>query len=91
MITPTPTPRRRRGRPSPHAYTVWTDGVDPMVVALRREHLAQGIANAALAREARIPHSRLMQIWRGQRAASVRMLRRLEGILQRGNPDFSLG
>lgn len=71
--------------------TITTKGVDPLVVSLRREQVRQGMSNYALIKAMGYKHGMsLALMWTGKVSPTVGTLRRIEAILQRGNPSFSM-
>lgn len=84
-----PAPKPRPGLPP--STTIWTEGVDPMVLCARKEQVRQQLSDYKLSQlcEGIPTPAGLGQIWRGR---SVRLpdLRRIEAGLQVGNPKFQL-
>lgn len=69
--------------------TVYTEGVDPIVVQLRQEQVRQGLSDYALSLRCKVSPQRLGQLWRG-RTTTLRTLRTIIATLREGNPAFEL-
>ena len=73
----------------PRNTTIYTDGVDPVVVALRTEQVRQGLSDYALGLATGIGPQKLGKLWRGT-APSLPVLRRIYTALRERNSKFTL-
>ena len=79
------TPRKTRG--APPSTTIHTEGVDPLVVALRTEQVRQRLSDYALGLATGISPARLGKIWKGT-VPSLSAVRKVADVLKKGNPKF---
>lgn len=80
----------RKTRGAPRNTTIYTEGVDPLVVQLRTEQVRQGLSDYALAQITGLTPVRLAGMWRG-RGPTLKALRTIEAALRHTNPAFRLG
>lgn len=73
----------------PRNTTIYTEGVDPLVVALRTEQVRQGLSDYALAKLAGTQPQKLGNTWRGT-APSLPFVRRIAQVLKDRNPAFTV-
>ena len=81
------TPRKTRGAPA--NTTVYTEGVDPLVVQLRTEQVRQGLSDYALGLATKLSPARLGKMWKGA-TPSLDAVRKVTKALQVRNPSFKL-
>lgn len=73
----------------PPNRTIYTEGVDPIVVQLRTEQVAQELSDYALGLATGIGPSVLGKLWRGT-APTLAVLRKIEAHLRIANPSFAI-
>lgn len=80
-------PPKRPGLPP--STTIYTEGVDPIVVKLRTEQVRQRLSDYALGQLSGVHPSRLGQMWKGA-MPSLKAVRAVLDALRKGNPKFIL-
>lgn len=81
------TPRKTRGAPA--STTIYTEGVDPLVVQLRTEQVRQGLSDYALGLATGLGPARLGKMWKGA-TPSLDAVRKVAKALQKANPAFKI-
>ncbi len=79
----------RKTRGAPANTTIYTEGVDPLVVQLRTEQVRQGLSDYALGLATGLSPARLGKMWKGA-GPSLDAVRKVTTALQKRNPDFKL-
>lgn len=69
--------------------TIYTDGVDPIIVKLRTEQVKQGLSDYALGLATGIGPSKLGKTWKGT-GATLKTIRAILDHLRVKNPKFTL-
>jgi|688.fasta_scaffold147619_6 hypothetical protein len=80
------TPKKRPGLPP--STEIFTEGVDPLVVQLRKEQVRQGLSNYRLGLMCGLSPQKLGQMWKGT-APTLHSVRKVLEALRKGNPKFT--
>lgn len=82
--------KKSTSRGTPADVTIYTDGVDPMIVKLRTEQVRQGLSNYALSIATGIGPDRLGKLWKGESEPNFKVVRKIIDALRARNPKFKV-